>query len=273
MIRFKETLIRQGSDVIRWLDGTGREGQQNPVSSPLQVDLDDNLAVKGISLSHKPGVSVIWRTQLPDLEQLQRTAEPGRATDAQMARPTETPYQLKGRVRDPAGLFNPRTFVTQCGNNRYPQIALYRSVVGTRLSQNKALLGRLRYQKQAGESEAQSASWALLSLRVNLTGTGDSYIFNAQADIEGFFQIPLTRLSVAMLTAGFSAELSVKADKAQTGSGFPDPDQMTAMQIALAGSGVFADTLTVLAENKNQRLKLGFVADETRVSTLELKSP
>ncbi|MCQ8103724.1 hypothetical protein NP590_06375 [Methylomonas sp. SURF-2] len=273
MIRFKETLIRQSSDVIRWLDGTGREGRQNPVLNALQIDLDENLAVKGISLSHKPGVSVIWRAQLPDSEQLQRTEQPGRAAETQMARPAETPYQLKGTVSDPAGQFNPRTFITDCGNNSYPQIALYRSVVGTRLSQNKSLQGRLRYQKQADESEARPASWALVTLRVNLAATGDSYIFNAQADIDGFFQIPVTRLSVAMLTAGFSAELSVKADKTQAGGMFPDPDQMTAMRIALAGSGVFADTLTVLAESKNQRLKLGFVADETRVSTLELKSP
>lgn len=273
MIRFKETLIRQTSDVIRWRDGTGREGQEHPVLNPLQIDLDANLAVKGLSLLHKPGVSIIWRSQLSDAEQLQRTEEPGRATETQMARPVETPYQLKGTVRDPAGQFNPRSFVTDCGNNSYPQIALYRSVVGTRLSQNKALQGLLRYQKQADESEARPASWALLSLRVDLAATGDSYIFNAQADINGYFQIPVTRLSVAMLTAGFSAELSVKADKAQAGGLFPDPDQMTAMQIALADGGVFADTQTVLAENKNQRLKLGFVADETRVSTLELKSP
>jgi len=273
VIRFKETLIRQSSDVIRWLDGTGREGQQNPVLNALQIDLDDDLAVKGLSLLHKPGVSIIWRSQLPNAEQLQRTAEPGRATEIQMARPAETPYQLKGTVRDPAGQFNPRTFITDCGNNSYPQIALYRSVVGTRLSQNKSLQGLLRYQKQADESEARPASWALVTLQVDLAGTGDSYIFNAQADIDGYFQMPVTRLSVAMLTAGFSAELSVKADKAQTGSAFPDPDQMTAMQIALADGGVFADAQTVLAENKNHRLKLGFVADETRVSTLELKSP
>ncbi|MCK9605726.1 MAG: hypothetical protein M0R33_04660 [Methylomonas sp.] len=273
MIRFKETLIRQTSDVIRWLDGTGRDGQQSPVLSALQIELDDNLAVKGLSLLHKPGVSIIWRSQLPDAEQLQRTTEPGRATEIQKSRPIETPYQLKGTVRDPSGIFNPRAFIKNCGNNSYPQIALYRSVVGTRFSQNKSLQGMLQYQKQPGESVAMPASWALVTLLVNLSSTGDRFTFNAQADIEGYFQIPVTRLSIAMLSAGFSAELSVKADKAQTGGRFPDPDQMTAMQIALADNGVFTDTQSVLAEDKNHRLKLGFVADETRVSTLELKSP
>ncbi|AEG00839.1 hypothetical protein [Methylomonas methanica] len=273
MIRFKETLIRQTSDVIRWLDGTGREGQQSPVLSALQIELDSDLPVKGLSLLHKPGISIIWRSQLPDAEQLQRTEAPGRATETQMARPTETPYQLKGTVRDPSGTFNPRSFSKNCGNNSYPQIALYRSAAGTRLSQNKSLQGILRHQKQPGESIAMPASWALVTLQVNLSSTGDSFIFNAQADIDGYFQMPVTRLSVAMLSAGFAAELSVKADKAQTGTAFPDPDQMTAMRIALADSGVFSDTQTVLAENKNHRLKLGFVADETRVSTLELNSP
>lgn len=273
MIRFKETLIRQTSDVIRWQEGTGREGQENPVLNPLQIDLDANLAVKGLRLLHKPGVSIIWRSQLPDTEQLQRTEAPGRATETQMARPAEAPYQLKGTVRDPAGQFNPRTFITACGNNSYPRIALYRSVVGTRLSQNKSLQGKLRYQQQPGEPAAVPASWALVTLRVALGATGDSFTFTAQADIDGYFRIPATRLSVAMLTAGFSAELSVKADKAQAGSGFPDPDQMLDMQIALADGGVFADTQTVLAEDRNHRLTLGFVADETRVSTLELKSP
>lgn len=273
MMRIKETVIRQASDVIRWLDASGREGQHHPVLSALQVTLTDDLAVAGLSFLHKPGCSIIWRSQLADDDQLQRTVGPGRATDEQKQRPAETPYQLKGTVTDPSGIFNPRAFSKQCGNNSYPQIALYRSVLGTRLSQNKSLQGVLRFQKQVDETAAKPASWALVTLLVNLGSTGDSFTFNAQADSDGYFQIPLNRLSVAMLGAGFSAVFSVKADKSQSGSGFPDPDQMTTMQIALAGSAVFSDTRTVIAAEKNHSLKLGFVADETRVTTLELKSP
>jgi len=273
MIRVKETMIRQASDVIRWLDATGREGQENPVLNPLQVELSEDNAIKGLSFLHKPGCSIIWRSQLADEAQLQRTVAPGRASETEKQRPAQTPYQLKGIVSDPTETFNPRAFVKNCGNNHYPQIALYRSVPGTRLSQNKCLQGILRFQQLLNEPKARPASWALVSLTINLTTTGDSFTFNAQADSQGYFQIPVNRLSATMLTAGFSAVFSVKADKAQSGVRFPDPDLMMPKQIALSGSGVFTDTLSVVAEQKNRRMKLGFVANETQVTALELKSP
>lgn len=273
MIRVKETLIRQASDVICWLDATGREGQSAPVLNNLLVELDQDLPVKGLSLLHKPGCSIIWRSQLSDNQQLQRSIDSGRATEEQKQRPLEVSYLLKGTVSDPSGTFNPRVFQKNCGNNSYPQIALYRSPDGTRLSQHKALQGLLRYQKQADEIMAKPASWALVSLQVNLSSTGDSFIFNAQADSQGYFRLPLTRLSLTMLSMGFTASLTVKADKTQSGSVFPDPDQMTAMQIALADSNIFAAGINVLAEQKQHRLILGFVPDETGVTTLELKSP
>jgi hypothetical protein len=273
MIRVEETLIRQASDVIRWLDATGRVGQENPVSNPLHVVLAADIGVPGLSLLHKPGSSVVWRSQRADAERLVRTVAPGRASEAQMQRPAESPYLLKGTVSDPSGIYNPRAFSKNCGNNSYPQIALYRSVPATRLSQNKSLQGVLRFQQQVGETQPIPASWAVVSLQVNLSSTGDSFSFNAQADSSGYFQIPLNRLAVAMLDSGFSAAFSVKADKSQSGSLFPDPDLMADVQVAIAGSGVFADTSNVIAEQKNHGLKLGFVAGETQVSTLELKSP
>lgn len=273
MIRVKETLIRQTSDVICWLDATGRVGQQKLVLNPLAIQLDKDLPVKGLTILHKPGCSVIWRQQLADDLLLQRTVAPGRATEEQKQRPVEEPYLLKGTVRDPSGTFNPRIFQKNCGNNSYPQIPMYRSPVGTRLSQNKSLQGVLQFQKQDGEARAKPASWALVSLLVTLSSTGDSYTFNAQADINGYFQIPVTRLSQGMLSAGFSATFSVEADKTQSGSEFPDLDQMSTTPIALKGNTNFTATLNVVAEIQNHRLKLGFVPDETLVSTVELKSP
>lgn len=273
MIRVKETLIRQASDVICWLDATGRAGQSAPVLNDLLVELDKDLPVKGLALLHKPGCSIIWRSQLSDAEQLFRSIDSGRATEEQKLRPVEAQYLLKGTVSDPSGTFNPRVFQENCGNNSYPQVSLYRSPNGTRLSQHKALQGVLQYEKQVDELSAKPASWALVTLLVTLGSTNDSFTFNAQADSNGYFRLPLTRLSLAMLTMGFTAALSVKADKTQSGSKISDPDQMTAMQIALAGNAVFTDTQTVIAEQKNHRLKLGFIPDETRVTTLELKSP
>lgn len=273
MIRLKETLIRQASDVIRWVDATGRTGQESPVINPLHIALADDMDVKDLSFLHKPGVSIIWRSKLSGNTQLQRSIDSKPLTEADKQRPTETVYQLKGTVIDPAGEFNPRAFEKNCGNNSYPQIALYRSVVGTRLSQNKALQGILRYQKQPDETSAQPAAWALVSLQVNLSTTGDRFDFNAQADANGYFQLPVTRLSLAMLTSGLSAVFSVKANRAQSAQAFPDPDQMTDMQMAIEDGLVFTDTLDVIAEQKQQQLKLGFVADETRVTTLTLKTP
>lgn len=273
MIRFKETLIRQSSDVIRWVDATGRVGQESPVLNALHIALADDMDIKDLSFLHKPGASVIWRSKLAGDTQLQRSIDSNPLTETDKQRPTEIGYQLKGTVIDPAGVFNPRSFEKNCGNNSYPQIALYRSVTGTRLSQNKFLQGILRYQKQPDETHAQPAAWALVSLQVNLSSTGDTFDFNAQADANGYFQLPVTRLSPAMLTAGFGAVFSVKANKVQSSQAFPDPDQMTAMQIAVENGLIFTDTLDVIAEKKQQQLKLGFVANEIRVTTLTLKSP
>lgn len=273
MIRLKETLIRQASDVIRWVDATGRAGQESPVVNPLHIVLADDMDVKDLSFLHKPGASVIWRSKLAGDTELQRTIDSNPLTETDKQRPTEIGYQLKGTVIDPAGVFNPRAFEKNCGNNSYPQIALYRSVVGTRLSQNKSLQGILRYQKQPEEISAQPAAWALVSLQVNLSSTGDRFDFNAQADANGYFQLPVTRLSLAMLTSGFGAVFSVKANKTQSAQAFPNPDQMTDMQIAVEDELVFTDTLDVIAKQKQHQLKLGFVADETRVTTLTLKTP
>jgi hypothetical protein len=274
VIRFKETLIRQASDVIRWMDATGRVGQESPVLNPLQIALADDIEVKQLSILHKPGASIIWRADIPGAVNLQRSIDIGRPTDADKQRPTEPVYELKGTVVDPTGIFNPRAFAKKnCGNNSFPHIALYRSLLGTRLSQNKSLQGILHYQKQADETSSQPAGWALVSLRVTLGTTGDSFDFNAQADANGYFQLPVTRLSLTMLTAGFSAVFSVKANKAQSAQAFPDPDQMTDMQIAIEDGLVFTDTLDVFAEQTQYQLKLAFVANETRVTTLTLKSP
>ena len=273
MIRFKETFIRHSSDVIQWFEGTGQEDHEEPVRAHLLVALDDNATVKGLSLMHKSGHSINWRTQQDETESLNRLIETGRATEEERERPVETNYQIKGTIRDPKGNFNPRFFQKTCGNNSYPKILLYRSPGATLLSQQKVLEGLLKFQKAAGETSAKPASWALVRLTVDIGVTDDHFVFNAQADRDGYFRIPLTRLSISMLASGLTAVFTVKADKTQSGEEIPDPDLMNDVLIAEPGTTNFVAAINAVAVQKERRLKFGFIADDERVTTLELKHP
>jgi hypothetical protein len=273
MIRVKETLIRHASDVIQWLEGTGLDDQQVPVMTPLQIELDKQQEIPGISLLHKGGHSIIWRNQQTGPDPLQQLIETGRASEQQRQRPAELSYQLKGSIIDPAGHFNPRLFAKTCGNNSYPAVKLYRTPMATRLSQQKQLQGVLQFQKLPSETEAKSASWALVKLAVSVSATGDNFIFKAQADRNGYFRIPLTRLASSMLSSGFSALFSVKADKAQSEREIPDLEAMMDVEINEAGTSNFALNHNVIATEENRLLKFRFVAGFDGVSTLELKSP
>lgn len=273
MIRVKETVIRHASDVIQWLEGTGLDGQQVPVSTPLLIALDEKQAVPGLTLLHKRGHSVVWRSQQTGTDTLQQLVETGRAGIEQRQRPPEAGYQIKGSISDPAGRFNPRTFTKACGNNSYPSVFLYRTPAATRLSQQKQLQGVLQFQKLPAEAEAKPASWALVKLDVTVSATGDNFIFNAQADRHGYFRIPLTRLSSTILPAGLAGVFSVKADKTQSGLEIPDPDVMQAVEINEPDTANFALSLNIDISEENRSLHFRFVTGFDGVSTLELKSP
>lgn len=274
MIRIHETLVRHASDVIRWRDATGRDDEFRAADdATLQIQLAEETDAFDVTLTHKPGVSVVWRKRFSEERPMRFTIDqPGRPSEDAIRRPDEVSFVLKGRVSDLNSRFNPRHFELTLGNHQYPLIDLYRTPDATPVSQNKVLQGLLRFEKQPSESTALPASWALITLEVELTTTGDRFRFHGQADIDGFFRLPVTRLSTAMLSSGFTAHFSVQADRLQSRVSVPDPATMTRRDIQPPSGGDFVPDLPVWADTADRRLRLSFVPASSELTTLILKN-
>ena len=229
-VTVKETLVRHASDLIRWLDGTSSPDLEPvtmlPLDRPLAVEFD--VFPSDLRWLHRPGSTALWRRPTTDVVT-------GEASEAERTRPALALFRVAGRVADPSGAYNPRTFDLTLGDGRGLSLPLYPSPQGTRFGGGGGLIGALRYDAAAGAGLAgRPAAWALVEVSVTV-GALDLRRFRAQCDAKGDLRLSLWRLPpLPQGTAAYAAELRVQVIPAAAGRVAPDP--AAAVNALAAGS-------------------------------------
>lgn len=245
---FAETLVRHASGAIYWVDGNVVVGPPPLVDVALRVELDT--APRDLAVSKKRGKLVFWR-RLPDR---MHAVEPGRAKGDSLNRPAEAAYVVRGRVADPAGLFNPQRFALNAvGNGVVSRLPLYRSPLGTRVPKGGVLEGSLRF------GPNQPASWALVELSVPLRSATGTVVpplrFLAQADRRGEFRLPLTLLPANDAQIKNPSSVTIRAARALIDVASPDLSLLAATRILLVEPGNTAASGTLnIRPGRSERL-------------------
>ncbi|WP_058557762.1 hypothetical protein [Thiohalocapsa sp. ML1] len=277
-VRVLETLVRHGSDLLRWRDATSAPdpdafADMALLARPVVVTFDD--PPPDLVWLHKPGRTALWRRPTQDIV-------PGLASAAERARPavdeTRDLFDLHGVVADPVGSFQPRRFALRAGAGAGHDLLLYPSPQGTRFGGGGGLVGSLRFDLLPEPAPAPApapapgpdpfltnprrpVAWALIEVAVTV-GVGDIRRFRAQTNANGDFRLSLWRLPpLPAGTASYAAVMSVQAELAALPSSPIDPVALTAMRLAVVpppdpnpdpapdpapiAASAFADTLAI----------------------------
>ena len=154
-----ETQARHASDLVHWVEGSGpvfddarplahalaNTLEINLIDAPLKIDPENILLVdrtpSDLSLTHKPGVTVLWRLNASDDKTLISVHTKNNSANAR-TRPLEAAYRVSGTVSDKQKRINPREFnLVDVGNfidvsdpsAKGHEVKLYRSPMGTQM--------------------------------------------------------------------------------------------------------------------------------------------
>ena len=226
MLTVAETRVRHASSAIVWIDGASRPDASNPSRVPHRLALELTAPPRDLVAVAKVGKTVLWRRVPAGMN----ASVSGRATKADLERPIEADYELRGVVLDPTGQFNPRRFAVTVGSASRRSVILHRSMRGASSGLGAALEGNVRF------SQEVPASWALLELRVTVIGGGATapLLFRAQADRFGDFRMPLPWLPSRLAEINTSTHppaLQVRASPSQSGVQVPALELLEATTI------------------------------------------
>lgn len=219
-----ETLFAHGSDYLEWYEASGCAGTALRRIAPDRLQIALARAPRDLQVVHKATATALWRKRPPELSGMVA----GRASEADLLPPAQTPYTLEGEISDLSGTYLPRRFRVACGAVIGHRIGLYRSPLGSRYGRAGGLFGRIRL---AGKA----AAWSLVVARIT-PPLGKVLEFTAQADASGEFILPLDRLpaiGVDALVKTYPATLRILASPLAVPEQPFDPDDLAAHQVAV----------------------------------------
>lgn len=229
-----ETNILHASDVIYWLDGSSAQDPNAMLRLPEALELQ---------LTTKPGdlrvINSAGKTAF-----LRRPANPvveGSASEAELLPPLTPTFPISGIVSDTGGRYISRRFSIAAGNGAGHGLVIYPSPLGSRFGPAGGLLGTLRF-----SASGTPVPWAMLTLNVT-TALGASLIFRAQANGQGDFVMPLTRLPpLPEGIADYAATLAVSALASAVATSPVDPADLVAMALGdPATDATFSDPISL----------------------------
>ncbi|AGA33804.1 hypothetical protein TVNIR_2148 [Thioalkalivibrio nitratireducens DSM 14787] len=197
-----ETNVLHASNVVYFLDATtGTDANDRErVDAPLEIELSDR--PPRLRWLQKPGRLALWLHPDEHAGMVQ-----GRADEAHRTRPAGSPVRLAGRMRDPNGRYNPRSFDITVGTGGGHVLLVYPTPLGTRLPVGGALIGTVR------REDGTPLPWALLDLAVIVSEAGLGFV--AQTDAHGDFVLPLRRLPpLPESVEHYAAQLTIRAHPA-----------------------------------------------------------
>ncbi|MFM2060097.1 MAG: hypothetical protein RLY71_4482 [Pseudomonadota bacterium] len=243
-----ETLVRHGSDLIDWVEGSGRSNAPARAVAAAGLQLQLTQAPRDLQLVHRRSSTVLSR-RLP--ASLTQTLD-GRAGTAALARPAITPYGVAGVITDTRGLYQPRRFSLQFGAATGQVIKLYRSCAGTVYGQGGGLFGSLSF------GPGRPAGWARMQLTVT-PPLGGNQVFVAQADVNGEFALALDRLPLPTLdtVATYPARLRVFALDPLAAGALPTDPATGQLQIPALNIDELPAARVAIGRDGQQRSRFG----------------
>ena len=229
-----ETNILHASDVIYWLDGSSAPDPNAMLRLPAALELQ---------LTTRPGdllvVNSVGKTAF--LRRPQNPIVAGSASEADLQPSISPTFTIAGIVSDSSGRYIARRFSIAAGNGAGHGLVLYPSPLGSRFGPAGGVLGTLRF-----STSGAPVPWAMLTLTVTTT-LGATLIFRAQANGQGDFMLPLTRLPpLPEGITDYAATLTVSALASAVAASPVDPAELVAMALGdLAADAVFADPISL----------------------------
>lgn len=275
-----ETQARHASDLIHWVEGSGPLLQEsrplaNALNNTLEINLLDaplKLATENIllsdrtpsdlSLTHKPGISILWRLNAQGEHTLISVHDKSNTSDANN-RPVEDAYKVSGTIADRHKRINPREFnLVDVGNfidvsdpdAKGYEVKLYRSPSGTQMGSLGGLQGRMQW------DTGEVASWAIITCEVTLKHTTGTRSYSAQADINGDFRLAFSSLPFPKKEGDsrppYVCVLSVKALKTASEEAWHQPDDFVSAELKKLDVNEFNASIGFdFHAGKTQRLK------------------
>lgn len=264
-----ETLARHASDIIHWVEGSGPVLQDaRPISNAVNRDLDIKLITAplkldtenvllsdrtptDLSLTHKPGVTVLWRINASDGKTL-TSIHSGADFENALNRPVEDTYKVSGTIADKQSRLNPREFnLVEAGNfidisdpaAHGHQVKLYRSPKGTQMGSLGGLQGRVQW------DTGETASWAIINCEVTLKHTTGTRSYSAQADINGDFRLAFAQLPFPKKEGDsrppYVCKISVKALKSSSAEMWHQPDNFISVELKKITANEFSTSINL----------------------------
>ncbi len=262
-----ETLAQHASDLVHWVEGSGPILQQSRViangfanslnisliDAPSKLEQENILAVdrtpSDLSLTHKPGVTVLWRRTAANNLSMKNVQGKSDA-ETLLNRPIEESYRVSGFIFDKQFHINPREFhLTNVGNfvdvkdasAKGHEVKLYRSVLGSKMGSLGGLEGCLQW------NDGKVASWAIITCEVTLKHTTGTRSYSAQADIHGDFRLVFSALPFPKkegeIRPPYRCKLSISALQSASGEQWHQPDDFVSVEIKEIDDNAFKDSI------------------------------
>jgi hypothetical protein len=233
-VRVLETNLLHASDVIYWLDASSAEDEDAMSRVQHPLDISFNTKPKTVKYLHSLGRTAFWKTPEEPMHE-------GVISDAQRARPAQTPFLVSGQVRDPQKRFNPIAFAVNLGSGDGHAVALYPTPFGVKATVAGLIYGQVRW-----AADNRPLIWGMITLIVNI-GMSETLSFRAQTDANGDFRLSLNRLPpLPLSTTEFSATLSVEGDPDAAASTPLDVSALVTLTLESAtAAGDFAEELAL----------------------------
>jgi len=275
-----ETQARHASDLVHWVEGSGPVFEDarplahalansleiSLIDAPLKIDPENILLAdrtpSDLSLTHKPGVTVLWRLNAGNDKTLIGVYSKTDSADAR-TRPLEATYKVSGTIVDKQKRVNPREFnLVDVGNfidvsdpaAKGHEVKLYRSPLGTQMGSLGGLQGRIQWDTD------EAASWAIITCEVTLKHTTGTHSYSAQADINGDFRLAFASLPFPKKEGDsrppYACSLSVSALKTASKEAWHQPDDFVDAELKKLDADEFNVSIDFdFHTGKTQRLK------------------
>lgn len=233
-VRILETNLLHASDVIYWVDGSSAESSTQMSRIEIPLDISFSNRPRDLSVLYGAGKTALWRRPTTEVVD-------GEATQAQRARPAQSPFNLAGEAWDSSRRFNPMTFDLTLGSGNGHAVVVYPTPLGTRTPPGGALFGTVLI-----ESTQAPVIWGLMELVITISTT-ETLTVRAQTDANGDFVLALKRLPpLPDSIPEYAAQLTLSTDSANNAETAPDLSGYSAVQLeSLTTAGSFGSTLAL----------------------------
>lgn len=277
-----ETLARHASDLVHWVEGSGPVlDDSRPLDSavrdtldvtfidaPLKLEPENILPAdrtpKDLSVTHKPGLMVLWRLNAKDGRAMMGVQGVNESeVQHPISRPVEDAYKASATISDRANRLNPREVnLSDLGNfidvkdplAKGHEVKLYRSPLGTKMGSLGGLQGSVKW------NTGEVASWAIITCEVTLKHTTGKRSFSAQADINGDFRLAFSSLPFPKKEGDerppYKCTLKAKALKSASGQAWHQPDDFVDAEVKKLNADEFSTSIDLdFHAGSIQRLK------------------